>query len=130
MQTREQELAELESRIAETQTQRDNARTEAQRAKLDRQITAARTEGQRLINERHNRLALQQAHRQAALAQLDMERETQIRAELRSKFPGRGAAAEADFERLYPQLRDRYLLETTLARAGDIEPAMRPNIVI
>ena len=128
MRTRQQELAELESRLEQARRRQDETPDKAERARLERQLGGA-DEARRLINERHDRIEANEAARaadaQAKIEAVEQRQEATIRNELRARWQG----SQADFERLYPQLRDQWLSDRALGRTA--EPVLyRPNVTI
>ena len=128
MATRQEELADLDQRLAGARERMRTTPDKAERARLERQIGSA-AEVRRLINERHDRQEAEQAERsadaQARLEAVEARKEATIRNELRARWQG----SQADFERLYPQLRDQWLSDRALGRVT--EPAInRPKVTI
>lgn len=87
----------------------------ARRAKeaRDLELQQAAAASQRETRERQQRLAQEAARKQQREEAMRTAAEAQMREEIRQDFMAtHTAATEEDFERLYPQLRDRYLLES------------------
>lgn len=115
MKTRQQELTEFDQRIEAARQQLAQSTDKAERARLDRQLGGA-AEARKLLNQRYDRQEAEQAARaadaQARLASVEQQQDAEIRSQLRARWQG----SQADFERMYPELRDQWLADRALGR--------------
>lgn len=122
--TRQQELDELEASVSAQRAELRDETRPLKREALERRIAGA-VEAARLINARHDRLEAEAGERERVnavrLASVHQANEAAIRQELRSRFP---LLPESEFERLYPTMRDQYLVDKALGRnVGSAVPA-------
>ncbi len=115
MQTRKQELAQLDTQIADLRAKLNETTKPALRAKLEAQIAGADTTARQLINERHDHVEAQQAQQQQALAAANAQQEAAQRARLRRVWRG----DDASFETAYPRLLEEYRIAAALATADE-----------
>ncbi len=100
----EREWAAIHERQAEVERAKQAA-ADAKRRVMEEAIADA---SQRLADERAQRLEKQEAARAAVLEKRDAE----LKRDLRLRFRG----SDAEFERLYPELRDQALIDQALGR--------------
>ena len=126
MQTREQELAELDTRIAEKREKLKNTTRPTLRERIERQIAGADGEARRLINQHHDRLDAQRAGQQAAARALEVEREAEQRQQLRRAWPG----DDSSFDAAYPRLLEAYRTKIALDTAGQPPAGKLPRVAL
>lgn len=129
MKTRQQELSELDDRIAQARDRQDVTTDKAERARLERQISGA-AEVRRLIHARHDRQDAEQATRaadaQAKIEAVEARKDAQIRSELRARWQG----SAAEFEAAYPALKQQWLADRALGRVAEPPVFGPPKVTI
>lgn len=117
MRTLEDQLAELDKQIAYQREQRDATMSEPEKAKWQRLIDRLDIHERAAIKRNHAERVEQQAKeaqaQQAAQQARADKQEAEIRRTLRLRLPH---VTDAEFDRLYPQMRDQYLVDKALGR--------------